>query len=103
MPPETFIVRCQKPLGPLLKKATGSSTSTFIQSVGPTWPLFKLLKSKLGEDVAYEAMSYVALHPEYSRALIERGYNETLAVLRRRDKRMFRSSGQTIAAEESAA
>jgi hypothetical protein len=27
-------------------------------------------------------MSYVALHPDYIHALIEEGYNETLALLR---------------------
>ena len=81
-PPETFIVRCQEPLGPLLKSCVGQSRSKFISALGPVWPLFTLLKNKLGEDVAYETMSYVALDPDFISAVIERGYNETTGLLR---------------------
>lgn len=76
-PPDTFVVRCQKPLGPILKEVVGNSTSKFIAAVGPTWPVFSLLKKKLGEDVAYEVMTYCALDQDYIAALIERGYSET--------------------------
>ena len=81
-PPETFIIRCQEPLGPLLKSCVGQSRSKFIQALGPVWPLFALLKNKLGEDVAYETMSYVALDPDFIAAVIERGFNETTHLLR---------------------
>ena len=76
-PPETFIAKNQVPLGPLLRAAVSLSTKDFIRSLGPTWPIFSILKKKMGEDLAYEVMSYVALHPEYAQALIELGYKET--------------------------
>jgi len=82
-PPDVFIARCIKPLGPLLKEAVGSSTKQFMASVGPVWPLFTLLKKKLGEDVAYEVMSYIALDRDYVNGLIERGFHETSFLLRR--------------------
>jgi predicted acylesterase/phospholipase RssA len=81
-PPDTFVIRCQKPLGPLLKQSVSSSTRKFIAAVGPTWPVFQLLKQKMGEDIAYEVMSYVALDTDYLQGLMERGYNETIALLR---------------------
>jgi predicted acylesterase/phospholipase RssA len=62
--------------GPILKEAVGRSTKEFIRALGHTWPIFKLLKMKMGEDLAYEVMSYIALHPEYTAALIEHGYRE---------------------------
>lgn len=83
-PPDTLVLKCQKPLGPLLKEAVSRSTRKFIAALGPTWPLFSLLKSKLGEEVAYEAVTYVALDPDYLHALIERGYSETMATLRQK-------------------
>ena len=36
----------------------------------------------MGEDIAYEVMSYVALDTDYLQGLMERGYNETIALLR---------------------
>ena len=89
-PESTFCIRpmgmaeCinQQALGQLLKAAVGRSSKDFIQSLGATWPIFKILKHKMGEDFAYEIMSYVALHPEYARALIENGYNEGMAVFK---------------------
>ena len=88
-PPDTLVIRCQEPLGPLLKQCVRSSRSKFISAVGPIWPLFTLLKNKLGEDVAYEVMSYVALDADYSAALIERGYNETRFLLRNKAELEF--------------
>ncbi len=82
-PPETFYLRPPKGLGSILKESVASSTVRFIRSLGPVWPVFALLKKKLGEEVAYEAMSYVALDSEYLRGLIERGYEDTIAVLKR--------------------
>ena len=82
LPPETSIFRCRKPLGPLLKFAVHHSMKKFMAAVGPTWPVFQLLKQKLGEDIAYETMTYVALDHDYIRLLIETGYNETLQTLR---------------------
>src|SRR5690606_34932606 len=83
-PPETFVVKNEKPMGPLLKRCVGRSTRKFMSAVGPTWPIFRLLKSKLGEDLAYEVMSYVALDHDYIQGLIEQGYNETMKLLRNR-------------------
>ncbi len=88
-PPLTFVSRCQKPLGPLLKETVAKSTKKFIQALGATWPVYTLLKSKMGEEVALEAMTYVALHPDYTSALIERGYNETMSLLRTKEKMEF--------------
>lgn len=88
-PPETFVARCKTPLGPVLKEAVGGSTRDFISALGPTWPIFQLIKKRLGEAVAYEVMSYGALHPTYARALIERGYNETIATLRNQTEIQF--------------
>ncbi len=76
-PPETLVLRNQDGLGKLLKASIGSSNKKFIEALGPVWPVFKLLKRKLGEELAYEAMSYVALDPDYLGALIEQGFNET--------------------------
>ena len=83
-PPDTFMVRCQKPLGPLLKETVSRSTKKFISAVGPIWPLFTVLKNKLGEDVAFETMTYAALDPDYLAALMERGYQETKKLLEKR-------------------
>jgi predicted acylesterase/phospholipase RssA len=88
-PPDTFTIRCQKPLGPFLKASVGSSTKKFMTAVGPTWPLFSLLKNKLGEDVAYETMTYVALDSDYLNAIIEAGYNETMEMLKNKDEPEF--------------
>ncbi|MCB0317119.1 MAG: patatin-like phospholipase family protein [Bdellovibrionales bacterium] len=88
-PPDTFVIRCQKPLGPVLKEAVSGSTRKFIAAVGPTWPVFSLLKNKLGEDVAYETMTYVALDQDYLRLLIEQGYNETIQLLRNKKEPAF--------------
>jgi len=88
-PPDTFVSRCREPLGPLLRQVVKHSTKRFIHAVGAVWPLFTLLRRKLGEDVAYEVMSYVALDPEYSQALMERGYNETHFLLRNKAQLEF--------------
>lgn len=85
-PPETFVLKNKKPFGPLLKEAVGKSTRHFIGALGATWPVFTLIKKRLGEELAYEVMSYIALHPEYSQALIEAGYNETMETLQNRKK-----------------
>lgn len=89
-PPDTFVVRCQKPLGPLLKSVVGNSTRKFMAAAGVTWPLFTILKNKFGEEVAYEFMSYVALDPDYTQAVIERGYDETSKLLKNRHEIEFR-------------
>jgi predicted acylesterase/phospholipase RssA len=75
-PPHTFSMVPSKALGPILKDAVASSTRKFIAAVGPTWPCFTVLKKKLGEELAYEVMSYVALDHDYLTGLIELGYND---------------------------
>jgi predicted acylesterase/phospholipase RssA len=89
-PPETIVFKNKLPLGPLLKEAVGSSTTKFISAVGPVWPLFSLLRNKLGEEVAYETMSYVALDREYIQGLLERGFNETNQALKHKVELEFK-------------
>ncbi|RME58900.1 MAG: hypothetical protein D6780_05985 [Candidatus Dadabacteria bacterium] len=80
-PPHTLVVKNKLAFGPILRDVVGKSTAKFISTLGPTWPIYQLLKSRMGEDLAYEVLSYVALDPEYSRALIDLGYRETKAIL----------------------
>jgi len=82
-PPDTFAARNIKPFGPLLRDACAGSTRDFMEALGPTWPIYTLLKRKMGAELAYEVMSYVALHPNYVGALIDRGYQETKEKLQR--------------------
>ena len=88
-PPETFYARPSSPLGPLLKDCVGHSRRKFISAVGPVWPVFSLLKNKLGEDVAYETMTYVALDEDYLAGLIEVGYEQTAARLKNKQEPEF--------------
>jgi len=72
----------KKGFGPILKHAVGNSTGKFIKAVGPVWPIFSLVKNRLGEEAAYEVMTYVALDHEYIQGLIEQGFDETNALLK---------------------
>lgn len=83
MPSRMFEVVNSSPFGTLLKQAVGKSTKNFIDALGPTWPIFRILKHKMGEELAYEVLSYAALHPDYISALIELGYKETLELLKK--------------------
>ncbi len=76
LPANVLEIRNMAPLGSSLKDAVGNSTKEFMRALGPTWPIYQILKSKLGEELAYEVVSYVALHPDYIEALIERGYSD---------------------------
>ena len=62
------------------------------------------MKKKLGEDLAYEVMSYVALDEEYLNALLEVGYHDTMAILRARGSNLFveneQESGLIFATEQ---
>jgi hypothetical protein len=88
-PPETLTIKNASALGPFLKQAVGSSRKRFMDSCGALWPFFVLVKNKLGEDLAYEVMSYVALDEEYLNALLEVGYHDTMAILRARGSNLF--------------
>lgn len=88
-PPEIFSLKPKGALGPILKAAVNQSTSRFIKSLGPIWPVFSLLKNKIGEDVAYEAMSYVALDEQYIQGLIEAGISETQQFLKNKSEIKF--------------
>ncbi len=79
MPQQSLELVTKTGLGMVLKNTVGRSTKDFITALGPTWPIFRILKHKMGEELAYEVMSYVALHPDYTEALIELGYNDTMA------------------------
>lgn len=74
-------VRNMRAFGPLLKESVGSSRSHFISALGPVWPIFKLLTRKLGEEIAYEIVSYVALHPDFTEAMMQLGYEDGKAAL----------------------
>jgi len=76
LPSKVLEIRNTLALGMLLKEAVGHSTREFMRALGPTWPIFQILKSRMGEELAYEVVSYVALHPDYIEALIERGYSD---------------------------
>jgi predicted acylesterase/phospholipase RssA len=89
-PPETFVARNPSSLGKILKAAVGSSTAKFIKSVGPLWPVFSVLRKKLGEEVAYEVISYVALDHDYLSGLIEAGYNDTVKLLHNKAELEFK-------------
>lgn len=80
-PPETLTIRNPKSLGALLKQTAGTSTRRFMTAVGPIWPMFQLVRGKLGDEAAYEVMSYVAMDGEYLNALMETGYHQTIALL----------------------
>lgn len=88
-PPQTLTIRNPGALGPYLKHAVGGSTKRFMNAVGALWPLFTLVKAKLGEELAYEVMSYVALDPEYQIALMEAGYQDTITLLKKRAHKEF--------------
>jgi len=90
VPNQLFKAANQQGLGLLLKEAIGGSTKTFIGALGPTWPIFRILKHKMGEDLAYEVLSYTALDKEYITALIENGYNETKDLLEKQGNRIFK-------------
>jgi predicted acylesterase/phospholipase RssA len=96
-PPETLTIKNASALGPFLKQAVGSSRKRFMDACGALWPFFVLVKNKLGEDLAYEVMSYVALDPEYLNALLEVGYHDTVAVLRQRAHNPFRENESELA------
>jgi len=85
-PPQTLTIRPASALGPLLKASVGNSHRKFMDACGALWPLFTLVKAKLGEDLAYEVMSYGALDPDYMNALMEQGYHDTIALLRKRPR-----------------
>lgn len=91
-PPDTLVIRNEKPFGPILKGVVGTSTAKFIRAVGPVWPLFSLLNNRLGEEAAYEVMSYVALEPDFMVALIERGFNDTRQLLQNKTDLEFSRS-----------
>lgn len=89
LPSQLFKAANNDPLGYLLKKAVGSSTRNFMAALGPTWPIFRILKHKMGEDLAYEVLSYAALDKEYITALIDEGYKETTRLLELRNNQIF--------------
>lgn len=95
-PPELFMIRQEGSLGKILKEALGNSRTDRIRILGPVWPIFKLLETKLGSEVAYETMSYVALSKEYILGLIEAGFNHTKKLLAQKRKLEFTDSPELI-------
>lgn len=89
LPLNMFEAVNKQPLGRILKNAVGKSNRTFIDALGPTWPIFRILKMKMGEELAYEVLSYAALHKDYLEALIEAGFNDTAAQLQKQNSSIF--------------
>jgi predicted acylesterase/phospholipase RssA len=84
-PPRLTEFRNTIGLGTILKETVGKSTKSFIQALGPTWPIFRLLKHSMGETLAYEVMSYAALHHDYIDALLEQGYNDAKEIIAKQE------------------
>ncbi|MCS6894027.1 MAG: patatin-like phospholipase family protein [Deltaproteobacteria bacterium] len=59
------------PLGKLLKDIISKNK---LRDLGPIFPLFKLLENKLGNDLAFEAATYVTINSEFIKELIKLGY-----------------------------
>lgn len=97
-PPETLTIKPSTALGPFLKQAVGNNRKRFMDSCGALWPFFAIVKNKLGEDLAYEVLSYVALDSEYLNALLEVGYHDTVAILRQRAHKPFQENEGEISA-----
>lgn len=85
-PMESIILRNKTALGIVLRDAVKHSLKARMQALGPTWPIFKLLKQKMGEDLAYEVLTYVALDADYVAGLIDQGYNDMKQLLQRHDQ-----------------
>lgn len=77
LPDEMIYLEPERPFGPVLRDVVGKSTRDRIHALGPVWPLYKLLCYKLGEEMAFETLSYAVVHSDYTRELIARGYSET--------------------------
>lgn len=80
-PPHCTEIRSTRGLGSILKLAIGNTTRDYIRALGPTWPVYRLLRTRMGEELALETMSYAVIHPPFIRALMELGYEETKAIL----------------------
>lgn len=76
-PTNSIELRNKSGFGPVLRESIGSKTRNLIRTLGPTWPIFRLLKSRLGEDLAFEVMTYAVIHRPFIKAMIELGYKET--------------------------
>jgi hypothetical protein len=82
-PTDGLELRNEEPFGPLLKAAVGGSGRSLIAALGPTWPIFKLLARKLGEDWAYEVMTYVVINEDFVAALLQRGHDDASRALKK--------------------
>lgn len=102
-PPDTLVLKPRQSLGQVLKATVASSPRKFMAAVGPTWPIFELLRRKLGEEVAYETMSYCALDQDYLGAIMELGYHETMTRLRSKRDIPFVPATTATAEPETAA
>ena len=89
VPPGTYCLQPKKflelipstGLGAVLKVALGNSTKDYIRAFGPTWPIYRLLRNQMGEELALETMSYAVIYPPYLQALIDLGYEDTKRTL----------------------
>ena len=81
MPDHMTYVEPAKPFGPVLREVIGKSVRERIHALGPIWPVFKMLCLKMGEEMAFETLSYGVVHSGYIRELIRRGYDDTQARL----------------------
>ena len=82
--PKCVVEICSKQsFGKILKDSTQSSTREFIRALGPVWPIYQVLYRTMGEEVAFEILSYAVVHKSYLSALIDLGYCETQEILKK--------------------
>ncbi|MCX7952248.1 MAG: patatin-like phospholipase family protein [Deltaproteobacteria bacterium] len=66
------------PFGKILKEIIGSKK---MRELGPIYPMFKIFERALGEDLAFEAASYVTLNPEFVREVAKLGFQRGLEMI----------------------
>lgn len=74
-------IRSKKSFGKILRDNMGRTTRDYIRTFGPVWPIYQVLNSRVGEEVAFEILSYAVIHQPYLNALIELGYQEARETL----------------------
>ncbi len=84
LPKNHLHLQNKKPLGEIVADVIGGrSAKNAIRTLGPIWPVYKLLKVKLGEVVALEIISYVFLHPDFISQVLQLGYDETTELIKK--------------------
>lgn len=71
VPKQLFKEEVDFSLGKILKEIVGKRK---LSVLGPIYPLFSLFEKNLGEELAFEAATYVVLHSDFVREVAKRGY-----------------------------